>query len=469
MNVTPGSERTISAEEFVQWLKSDEKTISSTTVEGDVSIAGEDLRKKRIANCTFEGSLSLSPLSAESLAFNSCTFQSEVNLSISEIKSNVQFSSCPIIKKLVFSSCTGGSISIANSVIEENLNFENIDKLSRLDIDDTQIGNELIFYWIDGTENQSIIRLTNLEVQGTFSLHGYEKFPLVMVLGGKFKQISPLITNGIVQLSSGLNTLEIGWLVLDMVHELKSIRVLNATIDKITQNEVVEDKTEYRFQNSTVKSLWSMSNSAPSDLKLINVDFAPNCKIYLDNSMISGCVFSGVTWPSSSKVYSSYENQKKRSQSLKEAYRQLKQAMLKDGNNIDALAFYRNELEEYRAFVKGNPNVKWEDKFILFISWIFSNHGQSFARPMFVWLPLFHLLWFSILVLLNYQNLDYSFANHDWANVPSFIENYFKLLLPTHSFEGIKGWMMPVDIVMRLSSGFFIYHIIRASRKFAKV
>jgi hypothetical protein len=29
--------------------------------------------------------------------------------------------------------------------------------------------------------------------------------------------------------------------------------------------------------------------------------------------------------------------------------------------------------------------------------------------------------------------------------------------------------MLTLDFLMRLSSGFFIYHIIRASRKFAKV
>lgn len=461
--------KVITSKDFEAFLTSADTRLSDRRIVGDVSSVGKDLSKKRIVNCCFEDNLSLSPLSATSFAFNSCVFQSEVNLSISEIKSNVHFTSCPQIEKLIFDSCSGGSISIKDCKIVRSLNFVNLDDLSRLNIENTQIGKDLVFYVLEGKDERTNIRITNTQVGGDFLLNGDEKFPLIYVFGGRYESITPLITNGRLHLSAGLKTeLNIGQLKLDMICGLKSILVIDAVIDTITQNEIIGDKTEYRFQNSIIKNLWDMRNSAPSDLQLINVEFAPNCKIHLDNSMIGECVFSGVTWPASNLFYSSYEDKKKQNQSLREAYRQLKQAMLKDGNNIDALAFYRNEMNSYWEYAWCNPQVNREDKFILFISLIFSNHGQSFVLPL-IWLLGAHLVLFLIAIEVGYNGFYFTSNLAEWGATADFVGSYFHLLNPVHKLPDTNGGMLIVDFFMRLSSGFFIYHIIRASRKFAKV
>ena len=141
--------------------------------------------------------------------------------------------------------------------------------------------------------------------------------------------------------------------------------------------------------------------------------------------------------------------------------------MLKDGNNIDALAFYRNEMEAYREFIKDNKDIDWQEKLIVRLSRWASDHGQSLKRPI-IGLFGFHLLFFLIAIGINYNGFYFT-PNHDWSTVWDFIGSYFYLLNPVHKLPDTHGGMLIVDFLMRLSSGFFIYHIIRASRKFAKV
>jgi hypothetical protein len=210
-----------------------------------------------------------------------------------------------------------------------------------------------------------------------------------------------------------------------------------------------------------------MKYAAPSELQALNLDLS-SCSLHFDHSLLNKCVFSNIAWPKKMRLDSANpDGSKQRFISLKETYRQLKQAMLKDGNNIDALAFYRNELEEYRSFAKDNPEVKREDKIILWMMWLFSDHGQSFARPI-AWLLGMHLVFFLIAIAVGYNGFYFT-PDHDWSAVWDFIGSYFFLLNPVHKLPDTNGGMLIVDFFMRLSSGFFIYHIIRASRKFAKV
>ncbi len=125
-------------------------------------------------------------------------------------------------------------------------------------------------------------------------------------------------------------------------------------------------------------------------------------------------------------------------------------------------------MDSYRSSAMNNGDVAMEDKFILFISWLFSDHGQSFARPI-VWLIGVHLLLFLIAVGINYNEYYFTTA-HDWSATAEFIGSYLHLLNPVHKLpENASGGMLIIDFLMRFFSAFFIYHIIRASRKFAKL
>ena len=262
-------------------------------------------------------------------------------------------------------------------------------------------------------------------------------------------------------------SLSIGTLGIPTTKAIKEVIIEECNIQRFHMTDVIDSELSIVIYDSQIQEEWHMEYSLIKELKVFNMRFSQNSKLYFDNTILTAYAFSNIIWPKGFKLYSYVEEPTEAHRSLKETYKQLKQAMIRDGNYMDALAFYHNEMEEYRAFVKGNDLVKGEDKFILFISWLFSNHGQSFVRPL-AWLLGMHLLFFFIAIGLNYNDFYFTWP-HEWASTWGLVGSYFYLLNPVHKLPDVSGGMLILDFFMRLSSGFFIYHIIRASRKFAKV
>ncbi|PCJ86156.1 MAG: hypothetical protein COA57_06460, partial [Flavobacteriales bacterium] len=163
------------------------------------------------------------------------------------------------------------------------------------------------------------------------------------------------------------------------------------------------------------------------------------------------------------------EQKKKKELILREVYRQLKNLCKAQSNYIDALGFYRNEYAAYWKYIKANKKeVSFEDRFLVGLGRHVSNFGQSFIRPL-IWLIIMHGILFLLLVIFNYKGFNFSF-NHSWNSFREGFGEYWYLLNPVHRFtDDMAGGLKTIDFLMRLSSGFFIYHIIRASRKFAQL
>lgn len=154
---------------------------------------------------------------------------------------------------------------------------------------------------------------------------------------------------------------------------------------------------------------------------------------------------------------------------IKEAYRQLKQSMNKHSDKIQEHIFYSKEMDLHNQLLKWSPpwrNTFW-DKLILSFSKIFSDYGQSFIKPLF-FLLLVHLIMFILAVSLNgLAPLHISFANPTAQGFKTAFENYFIYINPLRKLEtSLSGYLILLDLLMRVWSSYMIFNIIRASRRF---
>ena len=205
---------------------------------------------------------------------------------------------------------------------------------------------------------------------------------------------------------------------------------------------------------------------------------------------IEGCDFSGlkltnVKWLSEKKLSNSFLDQKinlfyglrkkgleKRNslfdkeelmllQYERDTYRQLTAASIASNNHIEALDFYRNEMRLYWKEIRIKGGVKWYDRVLVFLNRWVSDFGQNW------WLPLFWM--FSLHTLIYFWMIDFHFTA-SWTDFKNGGGQYFELLNPVHKTpDYIKGFYVGLELLMRVLNGFFIYHFIRATRKFGKL
>ena len=159
---------------------------------------------------------------------------------------------------------------------------------------------------------------------------------------------------------------------------------------------------------------------------------------------------------------------------LMEINRRFKQYFKNRDSPIDAAIFQRNELQAYLRYLLH----KWDhlsfsqffDLTLLGTNRIFSNFGQSFVLPL-LWLLSIHFYLFYLLNQ-NYQ-LGYDLC-FDWDSGCSFSKEafgyYLHLINPVHKLVDVNGESVIAveDFIMRISSGYFIFYFLKATRKFSK-
>jgi hypothetical protein len=267
---------------------------------------------------------------------------------------------------------------------------------------------------------------------------------------------------------------------------------------------------EFKIMNIKLRRTFSMIDSDLGKILFNQVDFS-DAFIEFDNSNLGSCVFSNIEWPEKHRLYKKIEEEEsqkekedieiqnkeerdrkasgkkqsneeinvkyekddalrlkriKRKKIRREVYRQLKNVMKAQSSNIDALEFYRNEMREYWFEIKLNPKVSFWEKFIVGTSKWTSDFGVSLKRPLQL-LMLFHLGFFLLLILCHYDGLRIDLGeSFNRLEIFKGIGDFLFLLNPIHKMpEGQIGLIVTIDFFIRLFSGFFIYHIISATRK----
>jgi len=259
-----------------------------------------------------------------------------------------------------------------------------------------------------------------------------------------------------------------------------SIRINNTEIHRIIMPNFYED-VAINFLNVKFISEVNFANSIYNSLTFTNIYFHPNAEINFSHSDISKVVFAGVIWPKNYLVKSDNQLFWKKTRDelilLKDTYRQLKWVNKNQSNNIDAANFYKNELRIYWTLTwkygwnwkspLKTINNKFQEFLIVGSNYLFSKFGQSIARPL-IWLFTVHFFLFYFLYTKKLQESFYFewFGEIDW----NYWGKYLTYLSPVHKIPGPfenDGSFLVLDFFIRFFSGYFIYHVIKASRKYA--
>jgi hypothetical protein len=250
------------------------------------------------------------------------------------------------------------------------------------------------------------------------------------------------------------------------------------------------NKRNFELMDSRIlRELWIRnSNLKPSENQKAvfnNVDLQSIRRFVLFNTNIVGSEFFLVRWNSNYRLHKLEEEIRGKSVSnkldhywtIKESYRQLKIVSIQNHNKIDANFFQRGELDVYfdilrlKAFHQGMENGRkyLADFCILFFSKYFGGYGFDIWKPI-IWWAVVHSLLFGLLIHLakfDLRWIGWDLSRFDLESTRKAAALYINLLSPVHGTEYYGHSIFGItDSIIRIASGFFIYYIIRASRKF---
>jgi len=228
-------------------------------------------------------------------------------------------------------------------------------------------------------------------------------------------------------------------------------------------------------------STFYIQKSVLDNVEFFSVDFKSFEVVSIRESSLNNIIVSNVTWPEKIfhfRLESKIDNRlpftklpltSKDYLLIKENYRQLKYALSKQGDLVNEHYFHGLEMRAYNQSLPVQKLNNIGAKLILNLSYITSDYGQSIGRP-FWSLLIGHLLFFTLALALNgFSPLHFSFENPTWEGFRVAFEKFFIYINPLRRTEAsLSGYLIIIDLCMRIWASFMIYNIIRASRRFIK-
>lgn len=431
------------------------------------------IRNVEFENCRFINVFDLA-LNASIVSFKNCVFDETVVLGKIKIQGN---------STLIFENCTmqhsfqidgAITINILNTTCEKrlsiskggyvNLNIERgID--SKSEINELFVGSNnvatdaefknLICQKIEFSQNVAAKTRLWGGVYGKVLLNDVRNIKNLQIFGDE-SQLKNII----------IDDLEMAYYNLDGSVLIKDADIKNWNISPFNLGD-----GKLRLQNVVFSGKVIATDSNLSNVIFNDIDFS-RAEVYFDWSYLTETKFSNVIWPKGFLMRSVIQentesNRLMRIRSLTEVYRQLKKQAISDSNNINALHFYRNEMASYWERVKiDKSETKW-NRFLIRVDKIVSDFGQSYTRPLSI------LLVFTLSCFIGIWCFEYFFHGNsgDWdSTLGNGVVEYLRGLNPISKVPDY--WHFAAKIIaylMKVLNGFFIYHFIKATRKFGKI
>ncbi|WP_369178200.1 hypothetical protein [Candidatus Thiodubiliella endoseptemdiera] len=145
----------------------------------------------------------------------------------------------------------------------------------------------------------------------------------------------------------------------------------------------------------------------------------------------------------------------------RDTYRTLKNVMIRNNDQQEALVFYTQEMKEHRKITLKNNGLLSIDRITLAFNYWTNEFGLNWWRP--VWLLIIFSIVFYGLLLCSFSD---GYNSEYW-------QNFFEFLNPTHKTEFIAGecwgfWSYTIDFSFRIIEGLFIHQTIQAFRKYSR-
>jgi hypothetical protein len=223
-------------------------------------------------------------------------------------------------------------------------------------------------------------------------------------------------------------------------------------------------------------SYFTVYKSTLGDVQFVDIDFRKYSEFNVLSSDITELKFVKTIWHDKidskpGRYTPEFEERGKlpSSQTLidrKEVYKQLRHSSSKQGDILSEGIFHEKEMNTYYEIISWRKHF-WT-KMILGTSRIFGNYGKNFRQPL-IGIIIFHSVTLALMVLRGYDDFQMvKPSDGSWEDFGNFLSEFIRLLNPVHSFEKAKGlWIIP-DTVIRIYTSFFIYNMLRATRRFVK-
>ncbi|MCJ8288449.1 MAG: hypothetical protein HRT58_00340 [Crocinitomicaceae bacterium] len=304
----------------------------------------------------------------------------------------------------------------------------------------------------------------------------------------KFHNVKNLPYLKIGSLETKSNILSIAKFELPDCSLAGKMEFVNVKIESFVMKYFKNQNGDTLFRNVEFSGDVTFEHGDLSNVRFIDVNFL-NAKINFNSSLLTESIFSNIIWPKKNLIHPNLAIKKywkivlkgifkkkavreknNRDEVLllkrqREIYRQLKVISQNNMSTIDMLAFHRNEMRVYWSNMRLSSELTRGDHFLVFLDRYVSNFGQSYARPFFF------LLFFQFIVCLFIWRFEVgSFSYLFESSFSEGAKQYANWLIPIYKAPETWGAGATIVGVMgRVFSGFFIFHIIKATRKFGKI
>lgn len=445
------------------------------------NLTTEGSRRLSFGNCIFEGDLEISKFSIDHFEISNCKFSRNVSFDSIKLKnSRFIFNNCDVAGAvdIIQISCLSIDLrfnkakilyitQIESKKIRISCLSENIDKL---EIENIEKVEHLL---IENDDKIGLLKLKNakdVKLEGDFKMiHIQDAQLTALSLIGKFREKKELGTIEKLVLRSSVisqNLILSDFTIIEVDFEdvsaiSGSISFTNLILKKTHLKSVRASKFYLdlvEFKDQLIIKICDLSGLKPN-----NVTWLPNQVISPDNTNYK------IPW------FYRFRKKKTHDESLitelkqqRDAYRQLKVASQNNHNQVEALAFYRNEMRLYWKEIRLNGGISKSNHLLVFLNRWMSDFGQNY------WLPLIWIIFFQTIfsVLIWYFEADPNCKIGFWTGFADYklgIADYITWINPI--FKAPDNWSDGAKITsffMRIFNGFFIYHFIKAIRKYGK-
>jgi len=460
----------ISVEKFENLIAGGKGQVKDKIIEGDWSYFYVFERYAlSIKNCDFIGNIEISALNENNrVYFIDCKFLNKFYVDSISTELILNFQDCVFSQKASFSASNKLWLTFINSVLEDEVEFVDIVENSQIRIHSNKSKavnfKKKILITSCSARLMDINKalISEIEFQYTSPQDIYIRESTISI----FKTLALRDFNKLIINKSKIGIIDAQYLLLTGL-----ISIDFCKIDKVNFSNYESKGGLTKFFDVQIYDFLNLKKSSLKGMEFSNI-YMKDAKLILDNSFLNEFRFSNIVWPidnivvSENQLLESKYDEKENAYVLREVYRQLKNAAKAQSSNIEALNFYRNEMVEYSRYTYNNSDVNFWDRLIIRVNKCASDFGQSVIRPL-VGLCTIHLLLFTILIAINGSD-RISFVDlhdHNWTYFWRGFGEFFYLLNPTHSFLDYQFGL--IDFLMRVSSGFFIYHFVKATRKYS--
>jgi hypothetical protein len=225
-------------------------------------------------------------------------------------------------------------------------------------------------------------------------------------------------------------------------------------------------------------STLNLSNCDLGSTKFNEFAFNSFIKIRIDNATLDKIKLTSSSWFEDEALEIGDGTQIKQDQfkRKREVYRQIKQALKSNGNQIDSLTFQAREMSSYRNELKNSKKYKIADRIVMTVSQS-NDYGLNWEKTVgivFLGTFIFYLIILpSISDTIGYTIAkDYSDLNTTWGNFTNNSKLFWQLFNPirqiklTYGENVESGWIYFLDLMHRIFLGIMFFQIIKAFRKY---